>query len=483
MASVSSLGIGSNLDLSGLLDKLSVSENAPLASIAARQASFTTKLSAYGVLQGSLSNLQAAALKLSDASLFQGIATQSSDTGVLSASAGASGVPGTYAINVTQMAKAQSLAAAGVADATAAVGKGTVTIDFGTITDSATPSYNASTGKYSSATFAASATPAPQSITIDDSNNSLEGLRDAINKNTAMGVTASIVNDGSNTPYRLVLNSNTTGQAMSMRIAVTGDASLQSLISHDASSTQNMQQTTAASSSNLTVNGIAVTSATNTVVDAVQGVTMTLAGTGSSSLVVSRDLATASTAANDFVNAYNKLQDTAKQLTSYNTTTKVGAALLGDATLRGVLERVRSALNTPQEGSLKVLSNVGISLQASGSMTMDKDKFSAAFSASSSDVAELFAGTGVASTNGYGTQFNTLLKGFTSSTGTLSNATAGINLTLKTLAQTYTDKQTIANAAIERYRAQFTQLDMLISKMTSTSNYLTQQFSAMSSAK
>jgi flagellar hook-associated protein 2 len=478
MASVSSLGIGSNLDLAGLLTSLTTAESQPLVMLQKQQISYTAKLSAYGTLQGALSTLQAAAAKLSDANLFQGVKATSSNTDVLTAAASATGASGVYAVDVTQLAKAQSLAAAGVANAKAAVGKGTVTIDFGTISGG---TLNAATGTYSGASFAPDAARAAKSIVIDDSNNSLEGLRDAINKSADIGVTAAIVNDGGASPYRLVLTSKDTGAASSMRISVSGDAGLQGLLNHDASGAQALQQTAVASNAMLTIGGVAVTSKTNTVTDAAPGVTMTLAKTGASTLTVSRDTSAVEAAITSFVTAYNSLQATAGQLTQYDKEKQAGAALVGDSTLRTVQTRLRAALNTPQVGELKVLSRVGVSFQKDGTLAFDAAKLKTAFADNKAGVAELFAGTGTTGTTGIGKQVSSLLDTFTSKDGMLSAATTGVKTTLKSLDDQYTATQTRVEATVARYKAQFTQLDLLVSRMSSTANYLTQQFANMSS--
>lgn len=477
MSLISSLGVGSNLDLSGLLDKLAAAESQPLVALQKQQVSYTAKLSAYGTLQNALSTFQAAAKKLADASLFQGAKAVSSATDVLSATASATGAVGNYAIDVTRLAQAQSLAATGVADAKAAVGLGSVTIDFGTISGG---TLDPVTGHYSGAAFSPDASRTAQVIVLDSSNNSLEGLRDAINKNATLGVTASIINDGGASPYRLVLTSPT-GEKSSLRMAVTGDASLQSLLSHDPSAVQSLQQTTAAANAALTVNGIAVTSSTNTVQDAVQGVTMTLAKTGASTLTVSRDSASVETAVNAFVSAYNALQSTAAQLTKYDQEKKAGAALVGDSTLRTVQSGIRAALNTPQAGELKVLSQVGVTFQKDGTIAFDAAKLKTALADDREAVVELFAGTG--GNTGYGTQVAALVDAFVGTTGAISNAKAGVNATLKSLDTRYAATEVSVEAKVARYRAQFTQLDLLMSRMNSTTSYLTAQFDAMNASK
>ena len=479
MSSVSSLGVGSNLDLSGLLDKLAASESAPLVALQRQQTSYTAKLSAYGTLKNALSNFQAAATKLSGAALFQGATAASSAADVLTGSAAATGAPGSYAVEVTKLAQAQSLAAAGVLDAKAPVGAGRVTIYFGTL----------AAGVFTDDPTRA-AQSAAQSIVIDGTNNSLEGLRDAINAKADIGVTASIVNDGGASPNRLVLSSAQTGAASSMRIAVTDEAvppdaaapalvSLQGLLNHNG--VTGLQQTSAASNAALTVNGIAITSSTNTVKEAVQGVTMTLAKTGLSTLTVSRDTAAVESAVGAFVTAYNSLQSTATQLTRYDVAKKSGAALVGDSTLRSIQTSIRSALNTPQAGDLKVLSSVGVSFQKDGTMAFDAAKLKTAFASNREAVVELFSGTG--GNTGMGTQVAALVETFTGSDGKLSNATAGVNATLKTLGTRYAATEVSVEAKVARYRAQFTQLDMLMARMNSTTSYLTQQFDSMSSSK
>ncbi len=482
MAAISSLGVGSNLDLSGLLDKLAASESQPLVALQKQQVSYTSKLSAYGTLQNALSNFQAAATKLADATLYQGVKAVSSASDVLTGSASATGAPGDYSIEITKLARAQSLVTAGQVSASTVIGVGTLTVDFGTITGG---TYDAVAGKYTGAGFNPPVvSPSAVSLTIDSSNNTLEGIRDAINKKTGLGVTASIVNDGGASPFRLVLTSAQTGVASSMRIGVTGDASLQNLLGYDATAlaTQNLQQIAVADNAALKVNGIAVTSSSNTVKEAVQGVTLTLAKTGLSTLTLSRDSASVETAVGAFASAYNALQSTASQLTKYDVAKKTGAALVGDSTLRNIQTSIRSALNTPQAGALKVLSSVGVSFQKDGTLAVDSTKLKTALADQRNDVAELFAGTSGAS-SGYGTQLAALIGTFTGSDGKLSNATAGVKTTLKSLDAQYAATQVSVQAKIASYRAQFTQLDMLMAKMNSTTSYLTQQFSSMNASK
>jgi flagellar hook-associated protein 2 len=320
-------------------------------------------------------------------------------------------------------------------------------------------------------------------ITIAATNNTLEGIRDAINAAKA-GVSASIVNDGSGTPHRLVLTSSQTGEASSMRISVAGDAPLQSLLNNNPAGAQNLRQTMTAQNAQLTVNGIPVTSASNTVKEAIQGTTLNLLKTGSSSLATQPDTATVEAAINDFVKAYNGLQATANALTTYDKDSKTAAALVGDSTLRNLQTRVRQALTTPQAGGvndLKVLSEIGVSFQKDGTMAVDSAKLKSALGSNLAGVSGLFA-SATGSTAGYGKQLSAVVDNLTSTGGALKVASDGMTASLKQLDQQYTDMKMRVDAKVERYRAQFTQLDLLMSKMSGTSSYLTQQFESMKSS-
>jgi flagellar hook-associated protein 2 len=481
MASISSLGIGANLDLAGLLDQLKAEASTPLKAIQQRQVSFTSKLSAYGQIQSGLTTLQNAAKKLGDPAFFTGMKASVSAPDVLSAAVGANTAAGTYAINVSQLAQAQSVVTVGQASAKAAIGNGTITIDFGTINGGA---LDPVTGKYTGAGFTVDATRTAVPVTIDASNNSLEGIRDAINAAKA-GVNASIVNDGSGTPNRLVLVSAQTGEASSMRISVAGDAALQNLLNNDPSGTQNLKQTVVGQNTKLTVNGIDVTSATNTVKEAIQGTTLTVLKAGTSTLTTSSDTASVESAVNDLVKAYNSLLSTSKTLTAYDTDKKTGAALVGDSTLRNLMTRVRQAFIAPQAGGandMKVLTEIGVGFQKDGTLAVDSAKLKAALVAKPEQVANLFSSP-AASTGGYGKQLSAIVDDLTSSGGSLKVATDGINTTLKQLDVQYSSMQDHVDATVDHYRKQFSQLDLMMSSMNNTVKYLSQQFDAMSAKK
>ncbi len=480
MSLISSLGVGSNLDLNGLLDRLAAAESQPLVALQKQQTSYTAKLSAYGTLRGALSTFQSATAKLSGSALFQTFEARSSAADVLAVSTTTNAVAGSYTVDVSQLATAQSLAAHGVPDAKAAIGLGTLTFDWGAVSGG---TLNPTTGHYSGASYTPDAARS-QTLVVDASCNSLEGLRDAINARTELGVSASLVNDGSASPYRLVLTSRQTGEASSLRLGVTGDASLSALLAHDPQgldTAQALQQTTAAGNAQLKVQGIAVSSASNTVADAVQGVSLTLAKTGSATVAVTRDAAGVQTAVTAFVNAYNNLLGTATVLTRYDTKKQSAAALVGDTTLRAVQNKIRVALNSPLPGNLQLISRLGVSFQKDGTLSLDTATLTKALAQDPAGVSELLAG----STPGQGLagQLGALVESFTGSQGLLAAATNGVNSTLKSLDARYAATEQGVQTKVSRFRAQFTQLDGVMARMNSTTSYLSQQFAAMNGQK
>jgi flagellar hook-associated protein 2 len=467
MSSISSLGIGSGLDLNSLLTSLQNAESAPLQRITAQQMSYTAKLSAYGQLQGAIGALGTAAGALAKASLYEGITANSSATNV-SVKADPDAAIGSYAVNVTQLAQAQSLAADGVASSSTAIGSGTLKIEFGSI--DASNNYVADGAR-------------GDTLVIDNTNNTLAGIRKAINDKSSLGVTASIVNDGSGTPYRLVLTSKTTGEASIMRISVSGEAlgdtGLSDLLTYDPTGVQAMSETSAAQNTKMTVNNILVTSSNNKFENAVDGVTLTVSGTGTGTVSISKDTESISKAIDNFVTAYNGLQGVAASLGSYDAANKKGGILLGDSVLLTAQRRVRNLLTTPQSGgAFTMLSQIGISFTKAGTLTVEyRSKLNSALSNNMADVMKLFSGEN--SVGGYGRQLSSMASSFNGTNGLLQTAQDGINTTIKGLDRQYSATEDRINATMAKYKAQFQQLDTMMAQMNRTSSYLTQQFSAL----
>ncbi|WLS77335.1 flagellar filament capping protein FliD [Erwinia pyri] len=465
MASISSLGIGSGLDLASILDSLQASEKSALTPISTQQSSYTAKLSAYGTLKSALTTFQTANTTLNNADLFSSTKTTSSST-AFSATTAAGAVAGKYTVSVSQLAAAQTLTSAVQTSNTTALATSdsTITIQQANGKDAVT-------------------------VSVSAANSSLTGIRDAINKSDA-GVTASIikVSDGS---YRLSMTSDDTGTDNAMTLSVTGDSALQSMLNYDGSSASNMTQSVEAKNALLTVNNVAIENSSNTISDALEGITLNLSDvtTGNQTLTITKDTSKASSAVSAWVDAYNTLQDSFSSLTKY-TAVDAGTdaqdtsngALIGDSTLRTIQSQLKSMLTNAQSSSTyKSLAQIGVTTDpTSGQLELDSDKLSTALSSDPDGVKAMIVGDG--KTTGIATTIGTNITSWLSSTGILQAATDGVSKTLNNLTQKYNEASTRIDNTIARYKTQFTALDVMISKLNSTSSYLTSQFDTSSSS-
>lgn len=258
-------------------------------------------------------------------------------------------------------------------------------------------------GSYLGAGFTLDGSQPLGTVNIAAGSVTLTGIRDAIN-NANIGVTASIVSDGSSNPYHLVLTSSKTGANANMKITVSGangaaaDPALANLLNYDPSGAQNMQQTAAAQDTLLSVNGIAVQGHGTDVSGAIDGVNISAKQTGASTLNVARDTKSVTDAINGFVKAYNTLNTTISGLTSYDPTTQKAGALQGDFTVRSIRTQLRAQLDKAVQGQdgITTLSQIGVTFQKDGSLAVDSSKLNTAMTSNFSSIAGLFAAVGQA---------------------------------------------------------------------------------------
>lgn len=446
MASISSLGIGSGLDLNGLLDQLEASERQQLTPITQKQQSYQAKISAYGKLESALTAFQDASEKLADAKQFQAVKNQVSGD-ALTVVQGDDALTGNYDIEVTQRARAYSIATQGVADPEARLGAGSLSITLA----------NGDT----------------LDLEISDKKSSLESIRNAINE-AGGGVQASLMNDGSGTPYRLVLSSSDTGTEAAIA-EVTFSGGPGAALSLDPATE------VSARNAELTVNGIAVSSQSNRVEDAIQGLTLNLVETGSATIDVTRDSTGIKKAVKGFVDSYNKLQETIDGLTRYDQKTGSRGELLGDTTLRGIDAQLRGLIGAAlPEGEMRTLSDLGITLTVDGTLEIDDEELDDALENHLSAVSAFFAGgPEAAEGEGLAAGLEAALARIVDDGGTLEDATEGLESSIENLQEHYSRTEERINSTLDRYRKQFQQLDSMIAQMNSTSSYLTQQFDAL----
>lgn len=488
MASISSPGIGSNLDVNSIVSKLMSVEAQPLSDLNRTEVSYQTQLSSLGNLKGALSSFQSAAKDLSLATKFQGMRAGVSDGTVLSATATSSAAVGTHTVEVTSLASSQRLATVGQASSTASLGTGVLTFDFGKITGtidnvSTNPDYL----KYQAgASFNVVGTQ--KTVTIGAGQDTLEGVRDAINS-AKIGVTASIVNDGGTNPYRLVLAVDGVGENNSLRISA-DTAGLQGLMAQDVTAGpagQKLQEYATAQNAKFKVDGLSVSKTSNTVTDVIAGVTLNLIKTTTTTpatVNVSRDSGSITSAMNTLVKSYNDLQKTLNDVGGYNAATKQAGPLQGQSSVRSVRYDIRSALSQAfaGTGSLSSLSDIGLSIQRDGTMKLDSSKLQSAIDNNLTDLTSLFTEkgtTGVPSSQGFGVRLAAAADGLLAEKGALGSQKSGLEARIKDIGKRR-DALTDRLGDIEaRYRKQFTALDTMMGQMTTTSNYLARQFANM----
>lgn len=394
MATISSLGIGSGLDLSSIVSGLVEAERAPTESrLDFKEENLTTELSAFGLLRSSLSVFQGSLSSLKSATSFNTKSFTASDTSVFNTSVENYADIGNYSVEVSTLASTQTLAsnaATAFSDVNDTIGTGTMTVRFGTTV----------TGPYS---FTADTSKATQTIIVSaaNGNTTVAGLRDYINEND-FGIQASIVDDGNG--YRLVLTSENSGAANSMEITVSGDAdgnnndnSGLSQLAYNASAQLSLTQTVAAADAELSVNGIDITRDNNTISGVINGVTLDLKKADIGNVInlsIQEDIGAAQSAIEEFVANYNEVISTISTLTRYDVESDSAGILLGDFTIRSISGQMRNLLTSSASqltGDIRSLAEIGIKTTQDGSLELDSSVLTDALNSNADEVAALFA--------------------------------------------------------------------------------------------
>jgi len=435
---ISSAGIGSGLDVASIVNQLVAAERAPTeARIDRTERQVNGQISALGTLRSAFDSLRSAVEKLSADDTALARKVQLPEEPNFSASAGPGAAVGDYQVEVLALATAHKTSTGAYAASDTAVGTGTLTITSG------------------EASF---------EIEIDSGNNTLAGIRDAINKATdGKGVTATIINadDGAH----LVFTATETGIANELSISASGgDGGLAAMTNATA-----MTELAAANDALVKVNGFERSSASNSIDDMLEGVTLTLtrAAPGTTQdFSVSSDASPLRGAAKGLVSAYNAALDAIAKTTKYDPTSNIAAALNGDAMVRGISRDFRDQVSSATT-DLKAL---GITSDKDGKLTLDEAAFDKAIAENPAPATRLFSGEG-SLTSGLEASLAKLLD----DDGTLDDRSAGLEARTDGIEDQRVALDRRMAQVEERYRAQFTALDVLVSKMTSTSNFLAQQ--------
>ncbi len=379
MAAISSLGVGSGLDIKGLVSSLIEAEGAAKsARYDRRETEYQAKLSMYSTMKSALSDFQGTFSQLKLTSSFSKVFASSSNDTMFTATASRSADVSSYDIEIDAIAAAQKLqtdvAPPGISDKTLSMGTGTLTFEFQGDIDNATGI----------------------SHTVDINEGSLLDIRDSINDKN-IGVTANVLYDGS--AYQLVITSKT-GEEGNLSItasSTTGDLS--------AFASANLKETQASSNALLTIDGVSITSQTNNISNIIENVTLDLksAGTTTEKLTIEKDDSGVKEAVQGFVDGFNGLMETLNTASFYNEETGNSGILIGDATVRGIVSQVRNVLNTSASNDpfskYNSFASLGILTARDGTLEFDSDKFNAALETEPDAVKHLLAGGKSSSTN------------------------------------------------------------------------------------
>jgi flagellar hook-associated protein 2 len=450
MPTLQSPGVGSGLDVNGLVTQLMAAEKLPGTNrITKEKTSIGTEISALGTFKGALASFGSILEPLKTVEAFSARTADSSDQTIFSAVATSGAAPGNYDVKVTQLAKAQQIASKNFAAPTTVVGSGDLIIGLGT------------------GTFG---------ITVDASNATLAGIRDSINTAPGnLGVRAAIVQavDGAH----LVLTSTKSGAANKITLTTTSTDGLAQLSYNAPGDTSNYTVLAAAQDSSILIAGFEHHSATNVVSDAIDGVTLTLKkeSTDPATLSIAANTSAASTRIKNFVSQYNAAYTQIDGLGKYDAAAGKAGPLIGDALQRSVIGELRRGVSSPVTGltgQITSLAQIGITTTKDGTLQVDDSKLNAALSSNFDDVGKLFG-----SENGIAARMSAAVTARLDAKADIAVRNQSLNqrTTAVGVAQTTLDAQMAKIEAV--YRAQFTALDVALAKMQSTASYLTQQLS------
>lgn len=460
MASITSMGLGSGLDISSLVAQLVEAEGAPVsARLDRREAETTAELSALGTLKSALSSLQTSLEKLDEASDFGSLKAVSRNEELFTATAGTGAAAGSYQLEVLRLAQQHKMASdtfessqvfgGNVGDELA------VTVDGG-------------------------------SMTLDlSAGMTLEGIRDAINSaEDNPGVTASLisVDDGHQV---LTITSNETGSAHQVQVTETlaGGPSLSfdtANLDADGVLLADLAELDAA----VRLDGVEITRSTSQIADVIEGVTINLlqAQPGTrATLSVELDRESVSSAISQFVGQYNGMLGALDSVAGYKGEGATQPALFGDAMTRTIGNRLREGLGgsvAGLEGAFSTLAEIGITFDEAGKLVLDQEALDNAISEDPDGITQLFSAE-----QGFAASLSAFLDPYLESDGLFESRTDGLEARLDSIdeARDRLDRR-LANLE-ERYIQQYTAMDILVGELMATSDFLTQQFANLNKSE
>jgi flagellar hook-associated protein 2 len=452
MASITSAGVGSGLDVESIISQLVALERRPIDKLDSKRSIINAQISAYGSLKSKISAFESAMAALSKTASFKKFSGTSSDEDIFTATVDSSAARGSFAVEVQALAARDKISAGPYASIDTQIGTGTLTLAVG------------------SESF---------DITVDSSNNTVSGLRDAINSaSDNTGVTASLVNTDAG--YRLILSSNQTGTSNALTVTVSGDgdgnntdnSGLSSLAYDVSGGVTNATAITTAKDAVITIDGFTVTNSSNTFADALQGVTFTAKSLGTASLEVQRDDGAIVESVKSFVDAFNALRTEIK--------TQRAGQLEADSTLlsieRGIVDVLNSG-NAISGSAFSYLIQAGISIDKNGVMQVDEDDVISALNSDFNSFVSLFSAEG----EGFAARFESLADSWLQNDGLIEAREDGLESQVKRIDNDKIRLEARIDIVEARLRSQYSALDTLVSQLSSTGSFLSQQLASLNS--
>ena len=470
MATLSSPGIGTGgLDVKSIISQLVELEKRPLAALKVQAATTTTKISAFGQIKSLVSTLSDAASKLTSVTGWNNVATTSSDSTFVSATAIGGTQATSFNVEVQSLAKAQSTASGSISGA---VGAGTLKIELG--------SWGVTTPG-AGGTFVGKGGAVDITVTASDTVADIAGK---INGSNA-GVTATILTDAGG--QRLLLRSKETGLAAGFNLTTSDMSGLERL----ATANVNPLSTQIAANAKATVNGIGVESATNTFADTVAGVTFKaekLTDVGKPiTIAVAKDNSAIQANVEAFVKAYNEVNQVLNESTKYDKAAKSIGLLQGDSTALGLQSALRSAMQSVSSGSTvyQRLADIGVVQKTSsdpmataalgGELSVDTAKLNKALSSNPEEVKKFFRGDGNVATNGLAVKMKTLTAGLLSSDGFFKSKESVLQASLVRNEKDQASVNVKVSNFEKRTTARYSALDTQMSSLNALNAYISQQ--------
>ena len=448
MPSITAPGIGSGLDVQSIVSQLMAIERQPLQRLELKQSQVEAQISAYGQVSSSFATFQSAMENLDSLSDLKVFQTSSSDSDVIDATASSSADIGNFGVEVIRLAENHKLSSIEILD---------------------TDTFGGAVGDSLSIQVGADVA---NTITVDlTTAQTLQEVRDAINDDLANpGVSATIIN-GVNGNQKLIFTAKDSGSDNALTVSTAGTVTPANF---GFQTVNDIAGDTSLLDAEIVVDGYNLTRSSNNISDVISGVTLNLVSANpgtTNTITIGRDNEAVTESVQSFADAFNDLRSDIKSLRSGH--------LEADSLLLSMERRIFNVLNTPATGGVySNLSEIGLRMQKDGTMTLDSNDLNTALQTNFDGVAQLFAADG----QGFANRMSSRVDTFLGVGGLIETRTDGLDSRVDDIEDRKSSFERSLQLTEARFRAQFSALDALVSRLQGTGNFLTAQLSQLPGA-